>query len=97
MGTRTLAINGPLLQTDPTDPIGYHPCGPFARATVSPLQLWRWALEREVTCQLALLTGMVLFLEQSYSLNTFGVAGPQTLARADKPGITGLGQHWDCG
>lgn len=86
-----------LLQTGPTAPIGYHPCGPSARAIVSPLQLWRWALQREVTCQVAWLTGMAPFLEQSYTLNTCGVAGPQALAREDKPGITGLGQCWDLG
>lgn len=97
MGTGTLVTNGPLLQTGPTAPIGYHPCGPSARATISPLQLWGWALQREVTCQVAWLTGMAPFLEQSYTLNTCGVAGPQALAREDKPGIIGLGQCWDLG
>lgn len=96
-GTRTLVTNGPLLQTGPTAPIGYHPCGPCARVTVSPLQLWGWTLQKEVTCQVAWLTGVAPFLEQSYTLNICGVAGPQALAREDKPGITGLGQHWDCG
>lgn len=81
----------------PDRPHCTHPCGPCARATVSPLQLWGWELQKEVTCQVAWLTGMAPFLEQSYTLNTCGVPGPQALAREDKPGITGLGQHWDCG
>lgn len=73
------------------------PDRPHCTHWLPSLWLWGWTLQKEVTCQVAWLTGVTPFLEQSYTLNTCGVAGPQALAREDKPGITGLGQHWDCG
>lgn len=86
-GKRTLVTNVSLLQTH----YGTHHCDPSARATVGPLQLRRWVLEREATS----VPGSQAhrhgpFLEQSCALKIYGVARPQALARETAQGL----QYW---